>query len=65
VVHILDEKELKGCSPKFSINSVSAREKEPKGKQIMGVADEKSYQRPPEILPPSKSAGPQCERSGT
>ena len=35
MVHILDEKELKRCSPKFSINSVSAREKEPKEKQIM------------------------------
>lgn len=54
MVHILDEKELKGCSPKFSINS--AREKEPKEKQIMGVARERSYQRPPEILPPSMLA---------
>ena len=36
MVHILDEKELKRCSPKFSINSVSAREKRTQGKTDHG-----------------------------
>ena len=64
MVQILDGKELKGCSPKFSINSfqVSAREKESRKN---GLGDERSYQRPPEILPSSKFAGPQCEGNGT